>query len=39
MDYFRQRLMDIKHQLLLADRNIRKLNETIGKVDAQLKRT
>jgi hypothetical protein len=37
MDYFRQRLMDIKQQLLLADRNIRKLNESIGKVDAQLK--
>ncbi len=37
MDYFRQRLMDIKQQLLLADRNIRKLNENIGKVDAQLK--
>jgi hypothetical protein len=37
MDYFRQRLMDIKQQLLLADRNIRKLNESIGKIDAQLK--
>ncbi len=37
MDYFRQRLMDIKQQLLLADRNIGKLNESIGKVDAQLK--
>jgi len=37
MDYFRQRLMDIKQQLLLADRNIRKLNEGIGKIDAQLR--
>lgn len=37
MDYFRQRLMDIKHQLLLLDRNIRRYNESIGKIDAQLK--
>ena len=37
MDYFRQRLMDIKQQLLLADRNIRKLNESIGKIDSQLR--
>ena len=37
MDYFRQRLMDIKQQLLSADRNIRKFNESIGKIDAQLK--
>ena len=37
MDYFRLRLMDIKQQLLQADRNIRKYNEGIGKIDAQLK--
>jgi hypothetical protein len=37
MDYFRQRLMDIKAQLLLADRNIRQYNESIGKIDAQLR--
>ena len=37
MDYFRQRLMDISQQLLSLDRNIRKYNESIGKIDAQLK--
>ncbi len=37
MDYFRQRLTDIKQQLLLADRNIRKCNEELGKIEAQLK--
>lgn len=37
MDYFRQRLMDIKQQLLQADWNIRKYNEAIGKIDAQLR--
>ena len=37
MDYFRQRLMDISQQLLLQDRNIKKYNESIGKIDAQLK--
>ena len=37
MDYFRQRLMDIRQQLLLLDRNIRKYKESIGKIDAQLK--
>ena len=37
MDYFRQRLMDISQQLLLLDRNIKKYNEGIGKIDAQLK--
>ena len=37
MDYFRQRLMDIKQQLLQADRNIRKHNEALGKIEAQLK--
>ena len=37
MDYFRQRLMDISQKLLLLDRNIRKYNEGIGRIDAQLK--
>jgi hypothetical protein len=37
MDYFRQRLIDIKQQLLQADRNIRKHNEALGKIEAQLK--
>ncbi len=37
MDYFRQRLMDIKQQLLQTDRNIRKHNEALGKIEAQLK--
>lgn len=37
MDYFRQRLMDIKQQLLQSDKNIRKYNEGIVKIDAQLK--
>ena len=37
MDYFRERLIDIKQQLLTADRNIRRLNESLGKIDAQLK--
>lgn len=37
MDYFRQRLMDIKQQLLQADRNIKNYNERIGKIDNQLR--
>lgn len=37
MDYFRQRLIDISQQLLLLDNNIKKYNESIGKIDAQLK--
>lgn len=37
MDYFRQRLTDIKQQLLTIDKNIRKCNEEIGKIEAQLK--
>ena len=37
MDYFRQRLMDIKQQLLQSARNIRKYNEALGKIEAQLK--
>jgi hypothetical protein len=37
MDYFRQRLMDIKQHLLLSDRNIRKYNESLGRIDAQLR--
>lgn len=36
MDYFRQRLSDIKQQQLLIDRNIRKYNEELGKIEAQL---
>jgi len=36
MDYFRQRLMDIKQQLLQVDRNIRRYNEELGKIEAQL---
>ncbi len=37
MDYFRQRLMDIRQQLLVTEQNIRKHNERIIKIDAQLK--
>jgi hypothetical protein len=37
MDYFRQRLVDIKQQQLQIGRNIRKYNEDIGKIDAQLR--
>lgn len=37
MDYFRQRLLDIKHQILQTDINIRKYNEEIEKIDAQLR--
>jgi hypothetical protein len=37
MDYFRQRLMDIKQQLLQADRNVSKIKESIGRIDSQLK--
>lgn len=37
MDYFRQRLIDIKQQLLQSDKDIRKYNEGIVKIDAQLK--
>ncbi|WP_276367568.1 DUF4139 domain-containing protein [Chryseolinea sp. H1M3-3] len=37
MDYFRQRLIDIKQQLQVTDQNIRKHNERILKIDAQLK--
>jgi uncharacterized protein (TIGR02231 family) len=36
MDYFRQRLSDIKQQLLLINRNIKKYNEDLGKIEAQL---
>lgn len=36
MDYFRQRLTNIKQQLLLTDRNIRRYNEDLGKIEAQL---
>lgn len=37
MDYFRQRLIDIKQHLFEIDINIRKLNEELTKVDAQLR--
>jgi hypothetical protein len=37
MDYFRQRLLDIKQKLFEIDRNIRRLNEEVAKTDAQLK--
>ena len=36
MDYFRQRLSDIKQQLLQIDRSIRTYNEALGKIEAQL---
>lgn len=36
MDYFRQRLLEIRERLLEADRNIRRYNEAIGKIEAQL---
>jgi hypothetical protein len=36
MDYFRQRLSDIKQQLLLISRTIKKHNEDLGKIEAQL---
>jgi hypothetical protein len=36
MDYFRQRLSDIKQQLLLIDRTIKKYQEEVGKIEAQL---
>ena len=36
MDYFRQRLIDISQQLLLLDNNIKKYNESIGKIDAEI---
>jgi hypothetical protein len=37
MDYFRQRLLDIKQKLFEIDKNIRRLNEEVAKTDAQLK--
>jgi hypothetical protein len=36
MDYFRQRLSDIKQQLLLISRTIKKHNEDLGRIEAQL---
>jgi len=36
MDYFRQRLSEIKQQLLQIDRSIRRYNEELGKIEAQL---
>lgn len=36
MDYFRQRLSEIKQQLLQIDRTIKKHQEEIGKIEAQL---
>jgi len=36
MDYFRQRLLDIRQQLMQADRTIRSYQEELAKVDAQL---
>ena len=36
MDYFRQRLTDIKQQLLLINRTIKKHSEDLGKIEAQL---
>jgi hypothetical protein len=37
MDYFRQRLMDIKERILIANRNIKRLKENIGKIEVQLR--
>lgn len=37
MDYFRSRLLEIKQQLLAIDKNIRKCNEEITKIESQLK--
>jgi hypothetical protein len=37
MDYFRQRLLDIKQKLFEIDRNIRRLNDEVTKTDAQLR--
>jgi hypothetical protein len=36
MDYFRQRLLDIRQQLMQAERTIRSYQEELAKVDAQL---
>ncbi|NJM26223.1 MAG: mucoidy inhibitor MuiA family protein [Bacteroidia bacterium] len=36
MDYFRQRLQEIKQLQLQADRKIRQYNEALGKIEAQL---
>jgi hypothetical protein len=36
MDYFRQRLSDIKQQQLLISRTIKKHNEDLGRIEAQL---
>jgi hypothetical protein len=36
MDYFRQRLLDIKQQLMQSERTIRSYQEELAKVDAQL---
>lgn len=37
MDYFRQRLLEIKAKLFDIDKNVRKLNEEIFRIDNQLK--
>jgi Domain of unknown function (DUF4139)/N-terminal domain of unknown function (DUF4140) len=37
MDYFRQRLLEIKQQQLQINKNIRKYNEEVGKIEAQLR--
>jgi Domain of unknown function (DUF4139)/N-terminal domain of unknown function (DUF4140) len=37
MDYFRQRLLDIKQKLFEIDKSIRRLNEEVAKVESQLK--
>lgn len=37
MDYFRQRLLEIKAKLFDIDKNVRKLNEEISRIDNQLK--
>jgi hypothetical protein len=37
MDYFRQRLLEIKSKLFEIDKNIRKINEDIAKIDSQLR--
>lgn len=37
MDYFRKRLLEIKHEQLTVTRNIRKYNEEVGKIEAQLR--
>jgi len=37
MDYFRQRLLEIKQQQLTISKNIRKHQEDVGKIEAQLR--